>query len=58
MMSRGPGNAQAGNSSYIVERGESPRSCLGTGMDTRAMTVDQPGDGVIRGRAARSLSPP
>jgi hypothetical protein len=45
------------NSSYGGERGESSRSWLGTDMDTRAITVDQPGDVIIPGRVARSLSP-
>ena len=47
-----------GNSSHRGERGESPGSWLGTDMDTRAITVDQPGDLITRGRVARSLSLP
>ena len=56
--SRGPGDAQPAEKQLRGERGESPRSWLGTDMDTRVVTVDQPDDVITRGRVARSLSPP
>ena len=46
-----------GSSRYGGKRGEPPRSWLGTDMDVRAISVDPPGDVIIRGRVTRSLGP-